>query len=529
MLKRVFPNLLPHLLLPVGYLLLDWASYIHPLHGLSITPWNPAPALGVFFLVRFGWRAAPGLWLAIFLADVWVRQLPVSLSGVVVLAGALMMGYWGIAELLRWRLGSCQFRDLAGMRDWGLAIVIGTLANSAVFVSLLTLTQLVPAGGWYEALYRSWIGDSVGLLVALPAFWLLFDPAGRAQLAGVLRARGTAAYLLVVPLCLWVAFGLGAESNFKYFYALFLPLALAAAVQGLAGAMVCAAVLQVGVLASVVWLQYPAITVFEVQVLSVALALFGFVLGVLVDERERLNQELRHTLRLAAAGEMASALAHELNQPMTALSAYGTVCESLLARNADSAELNTVVARMVEASARAAEVVRRLRDFFRTGATRLERLSVAELLAPVIKRFREQATIAGVDFTARIEGDAMLFVDRLQLEVVLRNLLANAFEAVGQNVVDARRVSLAACVLSASRLRVTIQDNGPGLPAQARDSLFEAFRSTKSQGMGLGLVISRAIVDSHGGQLWAEERDGTVFCIELPLATDECQGESNDS
>lgn len=508
---------LDHAILFVGYLLLDWVSYIHPLHGLSITPWNPAPALGVFFLVRHGARAVPTLWLAIFLADVWVRELPASLPATVVLAGALMLGYWAIAELLSRRVGGAVFHDLRSMRDWVLAIGLGALGNSILFVSLLSVAQLVPAGEWDEAVVRSWIGDGVGLLVALPAFWLLLEPAGRTQLAGVLRSRSAAAYLLAVPFCLWLAFGFGADNNYKYFYVLFLPLAGAAAMQGLAGAMVCAAVLQIGIITGLVWLSYPAVTVFEVQVLSVVLAMFGFLLGLLVDERERLNLELRQTLRLAAAGEMAGALAHELNQPMTALSAYGSVCQVLLERKGGDAELKGVVTRMIAEATRATDVVRRLRDFFRTGETRLSPVLLSTFLSTVVENFRQRAESEKVALKQVTVADGLALIDRPQMEVVLRNLLDNAFDAALQSKHEPRQID----VILTQRgewLRISVQDSGAGLLPQVRDKLFDAFRSTKSQGMGLGLAISRAIVVAHGGRLWVDEgeRAGAVFHLELP-------------
>ncbi len=513
-----------HLVLLVGYVLLDWASYIHPLYGLNITPWSPAPALGIFFLARHGARAAPTLWLAILVADVGVRQLPASLPATAVLAAVLMLGYWGIAELLQRRVGGVVFADRRGMSAWVAIIALGTLLNSALFVSLLSLVGLIPAGGWREAALRYWVGDGVGLLVAMPALWMLLDAGGRAQLATAIRSRTALGYLAAIPPCLGVAFGLGAEAEFKYFYLLFLPLAWAAATQGLAGAMLAAAVLQIGVILGVEWLGYSAISVLEVQVLAAALALFGFFLGVLVDEKARLSQELRQTLRLAAAGEMAGALAHELNQPLTALTAYGAACEALLA-DGDQARLREVVGRMVAESARAAEVLRRLRDFFRTGATQLAPVGLDDLLAPVLAAFRDKAAKAGVDFT--VDSGALpvglLLADRLQLEVVLRNLLANAFEAVESRPAGERRVGLRVAV-EAESVCLSVEDSGPGLSEAQVARLFEAFQSSKSRGLGLGLVISRAIVENHGGRLWAEAGPGGVFRLQLPL-----EGEANEA
>ncbi|HEX5803940.1 MAG TPA: ATP-binding protein, partial [Azospira sp.] len=302
-----------------------------------------------------------------------------------------------------------------------------------------------------------------------------------------------------------------------------LPLAWAAATQGLAGAMFGAALLQVGVILGVEWLGYSAISVLEVQVLAVVLALFGFFLGVVVDEKERLSQELRQTLRLAAAGEMAGALAHELNQPLTALAAYGAACEAMLA-GGDASRLREVVGRMVAESARAAEVVRRLRDFFRTGATQLEAVALGELLQPVLATFRAKAERAGIEFVADdatvppADGAARtLLADRLQLEVVLRNLLTNAFEAVEDEPAGARRVCLRIEMASPDSVCLSVEDSGPGLSEAQVARLFEAFQSSKSRGLGLGLVISRAIVDNHGGRLWAEAGSGGVFRMVLPV------------
>lgn len=513
-----------HGILLAGYVLLDWASYIHPLHGLNITPWSPAPALALFFLVRHGGRVAPTLWLAILVADIWVRELPASLPATAVLAAVLMLGYWGIAELLRRRVGGVVFGDRRGMLVWASIIGLGTLLNSAAFVSLLSLTQLVPGGGWREAALRYWIGDAVGLLVAMPALWMLLDGGGRAQLLSVLRSRSALGYLAAIPPCLWIAFGLGAEADFKYFYVLFLPLAWAAATQGLAGAMLAAALLQVGIILGVEWQGYSAISVLEVQVLAVVLALSGFFLGVIVDEKERLSQELRQTLRLAAAGEMAGALAHELNQPLTALAAYGAACEAMLA-GGDPARLREVVGRMVAESARAAEVLRRLRDFFRTGASQLESVELGALLAPVLAVFRDKAGRQGIVLAADEAGWAVLdeghpcrlFADRLQLEVVLRNLLANAFEAVESRPPGARRVGLSVAMETPDSVCISVEDSGSGLSEAQVARLFEAFQSSKSRGLGLGLVISRAIVENHGGRLWAEAGPGGVFRVRLPL------------
>ena len=169
------------LLLVLGYVVLDWASYIHPLHGLNITPWNPAPALGLVFLLRSGRKAALPLALAIVVADVWVRHLPTSLLVSVGLSALLTLGYWGIAELLRRRLGGGDiFGDRRGLLEWAGIVTAGTLLNSLIFVSTLSFGNLIPAGAGQDAFVRYWVGDGVGVLVSMPVLWMLLHERGRA-------------------------------------------------------------------------------------------------------------------------------------------------------------------------------------------------------------------------------------------------------------------------------------------------------------------------------------------------------------
>ncbi len=505
------------LILLIGYIALDWASYIHPLHGLNITPWNPAPALGLMFLLRFGKHAAWPLMIAILLADYWVRHLPASLPMSVGLAALLAAGYWAIAEGLRRRLASGGiFGDRQGLFEWAGIIIIGTLLNSLLFVSALSVGELIPVGGFQEAFVRYWVGDCVGILVTMPILWMLFDERGRAQLRFLIVAREAPGYLLATGIALWVAFGIGAEADFKYFYVLFLPVAWAAARQGLSGAVLSAMIVQIGIIGAVELLDISAVTVVETQILGAVLVLFGFFIGIVVDEKQRVSAELRQTLRLAAAGEMAGALAHELNQPLTALTAYGTACEQLLEQGETGDRLRETIRRMVAESFRAADVVRRLRDFFRTGSTRLESISLRDLLDSAALPFMAKAQKLGIELTVSPGPPCTLLADPLQLEVVLRNLLANAIEAVADTPAGQRHVSVSASPEAVGRVSIIVEDSGPGFSGTTAARLFESFQSSKANGLGLGLVISRAIVEAHGGNLWAEVADHGIFKLELP-------------
>ncbi|MBS1210644.1 MAG: ATP-binding region, ATPase-like:Histidine kinase N-terminal [Proteobacteria bacterium] len=509
-------RLLTGLAFVAAYILLDWASYLHPMYGLNITPWNPSPALGLVYWLRVGKRSALPWFVAILTGEVLVRGLPATLPLTLVSSLVLMVGYGFMAEAIRRRSDGDILHDRGHLLMWLVVVIVGTLITSAVYVSLLFLSHLIPVRDWTVAVLRFWVGDSVGIVVTMPFFWLLFD--GRHRLRNLLRRRETLVYVLLAAFMLWVSFGFGAVGEFQYFYLLFLPIVWAAGRQGVLGAAIAAFTLQAGIIVAVQWQNMVAVTVFELQMLGAVLAFVGLFIGVVVDEKQRVSDELRQTLRLAAAGEMAAALAHELNQPLTALSAYGAACGQLLERGENGTRLKESIARMVAESNRAADVVRRLRDFFRTGATQLERIALGELIASSVSQFEHKARLQGVDIAVDPVPACTLLVDSLQLQVVLRNLLDNAMDAVQTQADGKRHVSVHTQVLATGKVCIRVRDSGPGLSLAAAAGLFEAFQSSKANGLGLGLVISRAIAEAHGGTLVAEPMTtGGLFLLTLPV------------
>lgn len=498
----------------LAYVALDWASFLHPLYGLNITPWNPSLALGLVFWLRVGWRAALPWLLAIIAGELVIRGTPSSLSAMVAGSVVLVLVYGAMGATLR-RLIHGDF--LLGRRNlvhWLVVVVFGTLVGSIAYVLSLTFSEQISARDWSVALVRFWIGDAVGIVVTMPFFWLVASSWRR-----LLRLFGweTIAYTTLATVTLWVAFGFGGQGEFQYFYLLCVPLVWAAARQGVQGAAICAFILQAGIIAAVQWQNMVAVTVFELQMLGMVLAFVGLFIGVEVDEKQRLGHELQQTLRLAAAGEMAAALAHELNQPLTALGTYGAACELLLDQNAGPERLRTTILRMVGESRRAAEVVRRLRDFFRTGATQLENLSLSELINEAVSQCTAKATSRNVELLVDEVPEGKLLADHLQLQVVLRNLLDNAFDAIDARDAGRRYVGIAVSV-SGGMATIRVRDSGPGLSSGQADALFEPFRSSKSAGLGLGLVISRAIARAHGGELEAvATRTGGLFVLSLPI------------
>lgn len=502
----------------VLYVAVDVASFIHPLHDLNITPWNPAPALGLVLVLRLGRVAWLPLAVAVLLSELAVRGVSAAPLASILSALILAGGYVFLATLLASHLPrDTLLDDRRSLFTWLIVVIAGLLVVTCVYLFTLRAVGLLPKSGWWVGVERFWVGDAVGISVLMPLLWWLSCERGRLLLWRAVANLESIAYLLLALLALWVAFGMGGHNGFKLFYLLFLPIVWAAARQGMAGAIVCAAFLQVGVIVAVQVMQLSAVSLEELQLLALAMALVGFFVGVVVDEQHRTGEELRHSLRLAAAGEMAGALANELSQPLTALSAYAGACEQLLERG-EGEQLKAAIHCVQRESARAGEVLLRLRDFFNTGATRLERISLEAFVESAVAPYRSRAERSGIRLKTGSMPNVHLLVDRLQMEVVLRNLLSNAFDAVSDSPRQPRRIWVAAMQEANGRICLRVEDSGPGLSARLAASIFEPFQSTKSSGLGLGLSVSRAIVDIHGGRLWGEVANHGVFKIELPVA-----------
>jgi two-component system sensor kinase FixL len=354
------------------YVLLDWVSYIDPLGPFNITPWNPQPALAVAWMLLGGLVHAPVVFATIVLADALIRDLPGGYGIPVVTAAVLAAGYaaiaWILGFLLRPRPSLHTLRQLTIF----IAVVVpGTAVIAAGFVGVLFVMGQLDANAALPGWVRFWVGDAVGILVTAPLLLVVADRERRQSFEKALGKGETYVQMAFVAAAIWTIFGGIAEDPFHHVYLLFLPLIWIAIRNGLSGAIVGVAIVQVGVVIGIHHYSVATLPVVELQALVAALTLSALYLGVMVDERERANEGLRQSLGLAAAGEMAGAIAHEVNQPLTALTNYGHSGQMLL-RAGRTAELGAVLEKMLGEAQRASEVVRRLRDFFRGGTTRLD-------------------------------------------------------------------------------------------------------------------------------------------------------------
>jgi signal transduction histidine kinase len=505
-----------------AYLFLDWLSYLHPLLPFRITPWNPQPAVAIALLMLFGQRWLPAVVATVISSELILRGPPDSPLAVVSASLVLSLGYAAIAYALTRTFPIRRMLD--DQRDvmrLTAVVTFGALVTGAFYIGSLLAGGIGTPAHFPEALLSYWVGESVGILVTLPLLLMLSIAGRRKQCRDMFLRWETGAQAVAVILALWFVFGRHAEDHFKYFYVLFLPLMWMAARSGMMGAALAAMVIQSGVILGIYFAGHRVVDVFDLQGLLIALSITGFFLGVTVDERERAASELRQSLKLAAAAEMAAALAHELNQPLAALTSYARASQ-LIVESPDSRreQLVETLGKLGAEAKRAAEVVRRLRDFFRDGARRLERVSIEKLLDRVLGSFEQRAAAGGVTLRRDVSSSIpALAADPLQIEVVLRNLLANALDAVA-SVPEGSRDIVVEIRHEPPHVHVRVLDSGPGIAEGDAGQLFEAFASTKATGMGVGLALSRAVVEAHGGRLWAVPGIGGELCFTLPVVDD---------
>ena len=502
------------------YIALDWASYIDPVGPFNITPWNPQPALAIVWMMLGGLAHAPAVLATIILADVLVRHVPGGYAITALTALVLASGYAAIAQVLKSQLSDTGLRSTQQLTLFVTVVVAGTGVVGACFIGVLHGAGLLGGTPFGSAWTRFWIGDAVGILVTAPLLFAAADRVRRSALVSLARRPEALLQASVLTATVWLIFeGVGTDPS-RQFYLLFLPLIWIAVRFGMNGAIVATAIVQVGVVFGIHADGGITLPVVELQALLAALTLTGLFLGVMVDQRQRAEQGLRETLRLAAAGEMAGAIAHEVNQPLTAVTNYGHSAQMLLDRRpSDAQQMREVIAKILSEAERASEIVRRLRDFFRAGTTRLE-LVEAKLLLSTASHIAEHA-IAGNEVRFEIESGPSLpplLIDRLQIEVVLRNLIANAVESVSGLGRQGGLVRFRMERYDDASLRIVITDDGPGISAADRTGLFEPFVSGKPTGMGLGLAVSRAIVQAHGGSLEAVRVSHGEFHLVLPCA-----------
>jgi two-component system sensor kinase FixL len=632
------------------YVLLDWVSFIDRSSPLGITPWNPPAGLSFALLLRYGWGFAPAVFAAVVLSDLLFRDVREAPWALALAAAVIAGGYAAAALVLRRKI---RLSPLLDRRNDLIALLGVALAAASVIapavIAIFCAAGLLGWGDFTELALRFWVGDVLGIVVLAPFLLLMF--AGGRRWPALVRPGAALEYglqLAAIGLGLWVIFGLESANHFEFSYVLFLPLIWIALRDGLIGAAWGIVATQIGVIVAIQVKGFDTDTVTQFQFLMLAVAVTGFFLGGVVDERQRAESRLRdsearlqtvvstapdailtyeeggritsanraaaamfgagqraltglplasvlpqigaglatgtettaqrtdggaftaevsvgradlegrtlhvavvrditerkeaeaalqrheaqlaHATRLTAAGEMAAGLAHELNQPLVAAISFARACEEVLKAPPETlekarGEASALIGEAVRQALRAGEIIRRTREFLRRGDLRPRAIGAAELFKTSLDLVRTEISLQRVAVSTEIApGLPPVFADPIQIEQVILNLVRNSMEEMARAESAVRRITLAARPTETEGMvEFAVADSGPGIPSEFASRLFTPFATTKESGMGLGLSVSRSIIETHGGQIWAVARaagEGAEIRFTLPAYSD---------
>jgi C4-dicarboxylate-specific signal transduction histidine kinase len=241
------------------------------------------------------------------------------------------------------------------------------------------------------------------------------------------------------------------------------------------------------------------------------------------EERDKLRQaqaELDHVTRLTTMGELTASLAHEINQPIAAAITNSNTCLRWLKRDPpDVEEAREAASRSVESATRAAEIIKRIRELFKKGTTQREPVDLNEVIRQTIVLLGSEADRNLVAMRTELAADLpKAMADRVQLQQVFANLMLNAIEAM-KGRTAAAELTIKSQRDGNDKLLLSVSDTGAGFASEQPDQVFRAFYTTKPDGTGMGLTISRSIIESHGGRLWATANSGpgATFQFTLPI------------
>jgi PAS domain S-box-containing protein len=241
------------------------------------------------------------------------------------------------------------------------------------------------------------------------------------------------------------------------------------------------------------------------------------------EESQRYQQEMAHDMRINIMGEMAATMAHELNQPLTALISYCGTAQALLSGSSTaSPQIMDILERATEQAHRAGHIIHQIRHYIRDDTPQKESTGVDQLLTGVCRFLEWELKNNAIDITYRLGcPDCLVIVEKIQIEQVIINLIRNGIDAINKSTTIAGKIMLQSRLNEDGMVEVGVIDNGPGIDASMRDNLFRPYQTNKGKGMGLGLSISRSIVEKHGGRLFYDiSQPGThAFRFTLPLSS----------
>lgn len=506
------------------YVLLDWISYIEPFAHFGITPWNPATGLSFVLVLLIGRKFVPLLFVAPMLADSAVRHMPFPWPVELLTTGLIGVVYGGALLVLkhpRLRFDPA-LQSLRSLLQLLATALVSSACVGAGYVGIVVLAGLLPSTDFIAAAARYWIGDLIGIAVLAPfALIILTRPS--------LPLRGWEVVMqsLVIVALVAMIFPLRTGDPLSVFYLLFLPMVWMAMRGGIEGVSIGIVLTQLAVIVGVKSHTAGRVDVTALQGHMLVLTLTGYIAGALVTERRHSEFQLRRhqdslarLARVGSMGELAAAIAHEINQPLMAAGTYSRlVAESLRGGDIDREALAEMAGKAAAQVGRAAEVVRRLRALIRLDRTGRTAVSVAQIVNETLEICRPDLHRDHIEVVLHLSADLpLVHADLLQIEQVLLNLVRNGIEAI-RTVRASGTIQIRAQRRDHDSIAIEVHDTGPGLPPDLIEETTLPFLTTKPDGLGVGLSLCRSIVESHGGRLeLASDETGAIIRFTLPIA-----------
>lgn len=517
-----------------AYAGLEWLSFIHEYKGVPITPWNPGLGLLFALMILGGPVYALVLFAGVVISETLVLKTNLQWPIILGIAAIIAAVYGAAAWLARVRFALDV--SLRKLRDVG--VLLGAGLAGALFTTLLLSLLLVlePNLSWGDvviALVPLLVGDTIGIAVVTPLVMRAMHPHRLPMLSAPLITE-IIFYAALIAGSLWIIGAAGAVNGVKLFYLLFVPVVLSALRFGLDGACVALALAQLGLVIVLRFFAADAQTFTEFQILMLVLTATGLIVGAVVTERERSEEHARdaerrfkekeaeavHAARFTLVSGMASALAHEINQPMTAARALARSAQELIRKpEADLARADTNLTNMITQVDLAGAIVRRMREFLRRGHPRVSTVDAANVLDDALMLARSEAAAKDIRLVLKCEnGLPPLYGDRVQLQQVVLNLVRNSIDSIASAKRGGEVVIAARHLFTPGRVEFSVWDNGPGISEDIAERLFEPLMTSKHEGLGLGLPICTSIVEAHGGKIWLHSRDpgATEFRFTIP-------------
>ena len=509
----------------VVYLALNLLTQWHEFDRLGITLWSPDDGLSLALLIE-SVAFAPFVFLGAVLVDLSIagvhRSIGVSLTAELFLT----LAYVGLAFVLKNKLkfDIRQFR-LPDVVAFLVFIPAGAAAASFIYCGVLYLGGELSADKLLAAIGHCWIGDALGMVTVIPAATAIFVYLSRpyARLPG-----HTLFTLLIFVLGTGLGFAalIGVGDRLHYlFNLLFLPVIWVAMREGYVGVALALITIQLTLAVVTTFVGYDTTDFAILQLLMLVLSITGLLLGAVTTERQdaalRLREQQRELARMASdarAGAMGMALAHEVSQPLSTITAYVHAARRLLQSSVASEPIMDALIKAEAEAQRAREVLERVRDFVSNGNLNLSAHDASVLADRIGALCREEAAARGVQVEVEsVSRVPLVKVDGVQIEQVLMNLVANAIDAASERPDGRGRVTIRVAAKE-SAIVIEVEDNGRGVAPELADTIFDAYQTTKPRGMGLGLHLSRRIVQRHSGRLWWEpiRTGGARFVVELP-------------